>query len=140
MQPLAGALEGRDQLVVAELVERGVELAARLGAGDEIEQRCDHVAGEAERAAHALLGDRREQARLGGWPPSADETRWVEIRPRLKKARIGPTVGPISTSFETTKATVIAFRLPGLPSSGHLVAKAALAGLLGDQTRVGSFQ
>lgn len=56
---------------------------------------------------------------LAGLPPSADETRWVEIRPRLKKARhCGATVGPISISFETTKVTVIGFRLPGLPSSG----------------------
>jgi len=51
-------------------------------------------------------------------PPSAVETRWVEIRPRLKNARhFGATSGPISISFETRNEIVIGFRLPGAPAS-----------------------
>ena len=50
------------------------------------------------------------------------ETRWVEIRPRLKNARQRRRqAGPISISFETRKATVIGFRLPGLPASGTIL-------------------
>ena len=61
-------------------------------------------------------------APLAGLPSSAVDTRWVEIRPRLKYARhFGVIVGPISISFEPRKAIVIAFSLPGSPASGTIL-------------------
>jgi hypothetical protein len=137
MQALASALECADQLVVAELVERGVKRTARLGAGDEGEQRRDHVAGEALAQRALRLGDRGEQRRLRGL--AAERVRDPLGRDQ-PAAEDGGDAGRDDwrdrNLVRGDKRDLHRLQLPGCAGEGNdLVAKAPRAGPVGDEAR-----
>ena len=121
VQPLAGASRA-PRSARRRRARRARRRARRpiLARRDEIEQRLDMSPAEADAQRTALLGDRRSSARLGGLAAERrrdalgrDQAAVEERAPRRARRS-----APISISFETRKATVIGFRLPGLPSSG----------------------
>jgi len=66
LQPLAELLQSQDQLLVVQLVQRGVDLAGRLRPGQEVVQHLDHVSRQAGPQGVLQIADLGEQAGRAG--------------------------------------------------------------------------
>jgi hypothetical protein len=140
-KPLADAFERRDELVVAELVEGGVERAAGLGATHEVEQRGDHVAGEADAKLAVLGHDRRQQRALGRLAAERRRDALGRDQAAVEEcAPLGRDGGPDLDLVRDQEGDRHRLQLAGLAGErDDLVAKTPVARLLRDQARVGVF-